>query len=74
MLPPGQDPPSCSTGRTLPLDLRGAAEVTPDDGYVVVDKVGAKGLHDLREHDRSKDCRGVVTLRPVRVNAVDFGG
>lgn len=56
------------------LELRGDAEVAPDDDYGFADRVGAKYGADLRAHDRPGESRVVVTLRPVRVNAVDMGG
>ena len=57
------------------LEVRGDAEVTPDDDYAFADKVGAKyGGADLRLHDQPGDKRVVVTIRPVRVNAVDMRG
>ena len=57
------------------LEVRGDAEVTPDDDYAFADKVGAKyGGADLRLHDQPGDKRVVVTVRPVRVNAVDMRG
>lgn len=56
------------------LELRGDAEITPDDDYLFADKVGAKYGVDLREHDRPGESRVVVEIRPARVNAVDMGG
>jgi PPOX class probable F420-dependent enzyme len=56
------------------LELRGDAEVTPDDDYVFADQVGAKYQSDLREHDKPGDARVKVTIRPARVNAVDMTG
>lgn len=57
------------------LEVRGDAEVTPDDDYAFADKVGAKyGGADLRLHDKPGDKRVVVTVRPARVNAVDMRG
>lgn len=57
------------------LELRGDAECTPDDDYAFADKVGAKyGGADLRAHDRPGEGRVVVTLHPVRVNAVNMRG
>jgi PPOX class probable F420-dependent enzyme len=50
------------------LEIRGDAEITPDDDYVFADKVGAKYGSDLREHDEPGVSRVVVTIRPVRVN------
>jgi PPOX class probable F420-dependent enzyme len=56
------------------LELRGDAEISPDPGYAVAAKVGAKYQSDLRDHDQPGDTRVVVTIRPVRVNAVNMGG
>ena len=57
------------------LELRGDAEITPDPDYTFADKVGAKyGGASLREHDRTGETRYLVTIRPVRVNAVNMGG
>jgi PPOX class probable F420-dependent enzyme len=56
------------------LELRGDAEVTPDDDYSFADKVGAKYNADLRQHDQPGQSRVKVTIRPVRVNAVDMRG
>jgi PPOX class probable F420-dependent enzyme len=55
------------------LELRGDAEVAPDDDYGFADRVGAKYDADLRQHDGPGEGRVVVTVRPVRVNAVDMG-
>lgn len=54
------------------LELRGDAEITPDDDYAFADRVGAKYGADLRVHDRPGDNRVVVRVRAVRVNAVDM--
>lgn len=56
------------------LELRGDAEIEPDDDYAFADRVGAKYGADLRDHDGPGDRRVVVTVRPVRVNAVDMSG
>ena len=56
------------------LELRGDAEVSPDPDYVFADKVGAKYGADLRLHDQPGQTRYVVTIRPVRVNAVNMRG
>lgn len=56
------------------LELRGDAEVTPDDDYSFADKVGSKYGSDLREHDQSGQTRVKVVIRPVRINAVDMRG
>ena len=54
------------------LELRGDAEITPDGDYSFADRVGAKYNADLRDHDGPGVSRVVVTIRPVRVNAVDM--
>jgi PPOX class probable F420-dependent enzyme len=52
------------------LELRGDAEITPDDDYSFADELGAKyGGADLRERDQPGDARVVVTISPVRVVA-----
>ena len=52
------------------LELRGDAEITPDDDYSFADKLGAKyGGADLRERDKPGDTRVVVTINHVRVVA-----
>jgi PPOX class probable F420-dependent enzyme len=54
------------------LEIRGDAELTPDDDYAFADQVGAKYGADLRTMDRPGERRFVVTLRPTRINAVDL--
>jgi hypothetical protein len=56
------------------LELRGDAEITPDDDYSFANKVGAKYHADLRQHDQPGQSRVKVVIRPVRVNAVDMRG
>ena len=56
------------------LELRGDAEVTPDDDYAFADKVGAKYNSDPRQHDQPGQSRVKVVIRPVRINAVDMRG
>ena len=56
------------------LEIRGDAEITPDDDYAFADRVGAKYDSDLREHDHPGQSRVVVTINPTRVNAVDMRG
>jgi PPOX class probable F420-dependent enzyme len=52
------------------IELRGDAEITPDDDYAFADKVGAKyGGANLRERDNPGDTRVVVTIHPTRVVA-----
>jgi PPOX class probable F420-dependent enzyme len=56
------------------LEIRGDAEVIPDDDYYFADKVGAKYGADLRVHDLPGQSRVKVVIRPVRINAVDMRG
>jgi PPOX class probable F420-dependent enzyme len=56
------------------LEIRGEAEVTPDDDYAFADKLGAKYDADLRVHDQSGHARVRVDIRPARINAVDMRG
>jgi PPOX class probable F420-dependent enzyme len=56
------------------LELRGDAEVTPDDDYAFADRLAAKygkGV-DLREMDGPGQTRVMVTVKPVRIVAVDL--
>jgi PPOX class probable F420-dependent enzyme len=54
------------------LEVRGDAEITPDDDYEFADKVGAKYQADLRRIDQPGQRRVVVRIKPSRVNAVDM--
>ncbi len=56
------------------VEIRGDAEITPDDDYEFADQLGAKYGVDLRVHDGPGDRRVVVRVRPTRVNAVDMRG
>lgn len=56
------------------LEVRGDAEIAADTAYQFADRVGAKYGANLREHDRPGEGRVVVTVRPVRVNAVHISG
>jgi PPOX class probable F420-dependent enzyme len=49
------------------LEIRGDAEITPDDDYAFADRLGAKYQSDLRDRDQPGDKRVVVTIRPTRV-------
>jgi PPOX class probable F420-dependent enzyme len=56
------------------LEVRGDAELAPDEGYAFADRVGAKyGGVDLRQMDGPDGRRVVVTIRPAKVNAVAMG-
>ena len=55
------------------LELRGDANVVPDDDYAFADKLGAKyGGIDLRTIDQPGQSRVIVTIEPVRIHAVDM--
>jgi PPOX class probable F420-dependent enzyme len=56
------------------LEIRGDAEITPDEDHAFADQVGAKYHADLRAHDQPGETRVRVTIHPVRVNAVDVSG
>lgn len=56
------------------LEIRGDAEIAPDDDYSFADRVGAKYNSNLREHDQPGQRRVVVTIQPVRINAVNMRG
>jgi PPOX class probable F420-dependent enzyme len=51
------------------LELRGDAEIQPDDDYAFADRVGAKYGFDLRTLDQPGESRVVVTIRPRRIRA-----
>jgi PPOX class probable F420-dependent enzyme len=50
------------------LEIRGRAELQPDDDYTFADLVGKKYGADLRQIDKPGERRVVVTLRPAKVN------
>jgi PPOX class probable F420-dependent enzyme len=56
------------------LELRGDAEITPDDDYSFADQLGAKYQADLRSRDHPGESRVKVTIHPTRINAVDMRG
>jgi PPOX class probable F420-dependent enzyme len=56
------------------LELRGDADITPDDDYEFADKLGAKYKTDLRRIDQPGQKRVVVRIKVARVNAVDMRG
>ena len=56
------------------LEIRGDAQIEPDDTYSVAAKVGAKYGADLRQMDGPGESRVVVTIQPTRINAVDLSG
>ena len=56
------------------VELRGDAEITPDDGYEFADKLGAKYKANIRVMDQPGHQRVVVRIKPARVNAVNMRG
>jgi PPOX class probable F420-dependent enzyme len=57
------------------LEVRGRAELAPDDDYSFAEQLGAKyGGADLRAYDAPGSTRVVVTIRPQKVYAVDMSG
>jgi len=55
------------------IEVRGDAVIEPDDDYTFADRLGAKyGGADLRVMDAGQGRRFVVTVEPVRINAVDL--
>ncbi len=54
------------------LELRGDAELEPDEDYAYADRLGAKYGFDLRVLDGPGVVRYVARFRPVRVNAIDL--
>ena len=49
------------------LEVRGEAEITPDDDYEFADKIGVKYDANLRTRDQPGDTRVVVAIRPTRI-------
>jgi PPOX class probable F420-dependent enzyme len=54
------------------LEVRARAEISPDTDYAFADKLGRKYGVDLRMMDRPGEQRILVTLRPIKVNAIDM--
>lgn len=54
------------------LEIRGDAEIEPDDEYHFADRVGAKYGANLRAFDPPGETRVVVRIRADRINAVDM--
>lgn len=65
-------PDPASTQRYL--EIRGDAEITPDDDYAFAEEVGKKYGANLRDYDAPGSRRVVVRIVPTRVNAVDMRG
>jgi PPOX class probable F420-dependent enzyme len=56
------------------LEVRGDAEISPDDDYTFADRLGAKYGADLRRIDKPGEVRVIVTMRPTKINAVNMRG
>jgi PPOX class probable F420-dependent enzyme len=56
------------------LEIRGTAQIEPDDDYTFAAQVGAKYGADLRQMDAANETRVAVTVEARRVNAVDLSG
>jgi PPOX class probable F420-dependent enzyme len=56
------------------IELRGDAEITPDDDYLFAERVGKKYGANLRDYDQPGTQRVIVRIVPSRVNAVDMRG
>ncbi|HWD25002.1 MAG TPA: PPOX class F420-dependent oxidoreductase [Acidimicrobiales bacterium] len=56
------------------LEIRGDAEITPDEEYAFAERVGQKYGANLREYDGPGARRVIVHIRPSRVNAIDMRG
>ena len=54
------------------LEIRGDAAIEDDPDYAFAERVGAKYGADLRSFDGEGAKRVVVTVQPVRINAVDM--
>jgi PPOX class probable F420-dependent enzyme len=54
------------------LEVRGDAAIDDDPDYAFADKLGQKYSADLRSYDGDHQHRVVVTIEPVRVNAIDM--
>ena len=50
------------------VELRGAADIRPDNDLAFADRVGAKYGMDLRKMDKPGETRSVVTIVPSRVH------
>lgn len=56
------------------LELRGNAEILPDDDFAFAKRVGEKYHADLSQYDPPGATRVQVRINPVRVHAVDMSG
>jgi PPOX class probable F420-dependent enzyme len=63
-----------STNPLRYLEIRGNAELVPDEGKAFAARAGAKYGADYTVHDAPGEGRYIVTIRPTKVNAVDISG
>jgi PPOX class probable F420-dependent enzyme len=56
------------------LEIRGDAEIVPDEDETFADRVDAKYTANHRDHDGPGTSRVVVTVRPTTINAVTMRG
>jgi PPOX class probable F420-dependent enzyme len=56
------------------LEVRGDANIEPDDDYAFARKLGKKYDADLSVHDQPGESRVVVTIEPKNIYAVDMSG
>jgi PPOX class probable F420-dependent enzyme len=54
------------------LEVRARAELSSDPDYTFADKLGRKYGANVRMMDRPGESRVVVTLHPIKVNAIDL--
>ncbi|MCC7451089.1 MAG: PPOX class F420-dependent oxidoreductase [Anaerolineae bacterium] len=54
------------------LEIRARAEINPDDDYTFADKLGRKYGADVRQMDGPSGRRVVITLEPIKINAIDL--
>jgi hypothetical protein len=54
------------------VEIRGDAELAPDDDYTFADRVGAKYGADLRRMDQPCERRVMVTIKPTRIRALNM--
>ncbi len=54
------------------LEIRGDAEVTPDEDHSFAERVDPKYHADHRRHDQPGQRRVIVTIKPSCVNAIDM--
>jgi hypothetical protein len=55
------------------LEIRADAQIDADSDYEFAAKIGKKYDADVRAYDAPGSSRVVVTLEPVKINAVAMG-